>query len=157
MSDKMSLWLDGGKVAGRLLLAGTFAWACVHKIAEPFDFALQVATYQILPLSLINLMAIVLPWLEAVLAVLLVLGLWTRASSLVTAGLNLMFIVAIGMALHAKLHLQCGCFASEGAGEEMDASLIVRDVGLLLVCVFLLFAKPDRWTLDRFLGKERHS
>lgn len=153
MNGRQQMALDGAKIAGRWLLAGTFAWACVHKIAEPFDFALQVATYQILPLSLINLMAIVLPWLEAVVAAMLVIGLWTRAASLVVAGLNVMFIIAISLALSAKLHLQCGCFASAGAGEEMDVSLIVRDVGLFLIAAWLVWARPDRLTLDRLLER----
>ncbi len=146
---------DGLSVAGRLLLAVTFISACIHKIAWPYDFALQVATYQILPLALVNLQAIVLPWLELVVAAALIVGLWTRPAALVTCGMNLMFIVAIALALSADLHLQCGCFSSAEAGEEMSSSLIVRDIGLFVVGLALVFVRPDRFTLDRLFERRR--
>ena len=140
----------------RGLLAAVFIYACLHKIAHPSDFALQVATYQILPLGLINLQAIVLPWLELVVGILLIIGFWTRPTALATVGMNAMFIIAIAMALSADLHLQCGCFSSAEAGEEMSAQLIVRDVGLLIVGAYLVFAKPDRLTLDQLLERRHH-
>ncbi len=105
--------LDALGLAGRGLLAVTFALACWHKIADPASFALQVATYQLLPLSLINLWALTLPWIELVLAGLLLAGFWTRPAALVSCALNLIFIVAIALALQAELHLQCGCHRSE--------------------------------------------
>ena len=152
IKQNVMTWLS---LAGRLLLAVTFIWACVHKIADPSGFALQVATYQILPLGLINLQAIILPWFELVAAALLVVGLWTRGAALATCGMNIMFIVAIALALNAELQLQCGCFASAEAGHEMDASLIVRDTGLLFVGALLSYARPDRFTLDRLLERRR--
>ena len=144
-------------LALRLALAVTFVWACIHKIAMPRDFALQVATYQILPLSLVNLQAIVLPWVELFAAALLALGLLTRPAALVTCGMNVMFIAAISMALAADLHLQCGCFASSSAGEEMNASLLVRDALLLLAGAYLTAAAPGRLSLDHVLARRRHN
>ncbi|MDD5306944.1 MAG: DoxX family membrane protein [Deltaproteobacteria bacterium] len=146
---------EGTGLALRAALAVTFAWACFHKIADPRDFALQVATYQILPLPLVNLQAIVLPWVELFAALLLALGLFTRPAALVTCGMNVMFIAAISMALAAHLHLQCGCFASSSAGEEMNAWLIVRDALLLLAGAYLTAAAPGRLSLDRVLEKRR--
>lgn len=148
---------NGFGVAARITLAVTFVWACIHKIAEPYDFGMQVATYQILPLSLVNLQAIILPWVELATGVLLIAGLLTRPAALVTCGMNAMFIVAIAMALVADLHLQCGCFASSQAGEEMDATLIVRDAGMLLLGAALTVMRPDRLTLDRWLERRRQN
>jgi len=144
-------------VAARTSLAATFIWACLHKIAAPSEFALQVATYQILPLGLINLQAIALPWVELTVGLALLIGFWTRPAALVTVGMNIMFIVAIAMALNADLHLQCGCFAAPGAGEEMNASLIVRDAAFILVAGLLIRLGPDRFTLDAVLKKRNTS
>ena len=66
-----------------------------------------------------------------------------------------MFIVAIAMALAADLQLQCGCFASAEAGDQMDSSLIVRDAIFLLVGAAVVALRPDRLTLDRFLERRR--
>lgn len=149
-------WLkDGFGVAARLILAVSFIWASWHKIGDPYDFGLQVATYQILPLGLVNLQAIILPWVEIVTGLLLLAGLFTRASALVTIGMNAMFITAIAIALSNDLHLQCGCFASSEAGEEMTVDLIYRDIGLLVLGAALLALRPDRLTLDRWLERRR--
>ena len=149
-------WLkDTSLVALRLLLAGAFIWACVHKIASPRDFALQVATYQLLPLPLVNLQAILLPWVELVCGVLLLAGFFTRPAALVTCGMNVMFIAAISMALATNLHLQCGCFSSSDAGEEMNASLIVRDAFLFAAGAILSWARPGRLSLDHAIEKRR--
>jgi uncharacterized membrane protein YphA (DoxX/SURF4 family) len=152
---KERIW-DLVLAVARAVLAVVFVWACIHKIASPHDFAMQVATYQILPLSLVNLQAIVLPWVELATGVLLLLGLWTRPAALVTCGMNAMFIAAIAMALAADLHLQCGCFSSADAGHEMSPELIVRDTVLLLVGALLVARPSDRLTVDRFLERRRN-
>ena len=156
MSGRASQWIwDIVLAAARAVLAVVFIWACVHKILNPGDFALQVATYQILPLPLVNLQAIVLPWVELAAGLLLILGLWTRATALVTCGMNAMFIVAIAMALAAELQLQCGCFSSLEAGHEMSSTLLVRDVVLLLAGALLAWRRPDRFTLDSLLERRK--
>jgi putative oxidoreductase len=156
MREKMKKrCLTVAKLASRALLAGVFLTACIHKLADPAGFALQVATYQILPLGLINLQAIILPWLELFCALLLLLGFLTRPAALVTCGMNIMFIVAIGLALEAGLQLQCGCFSAPGMGEQLDHTLIIRDAGLLLVGLFLTLTQPDGLTLDHLLERRR--
>ncbi len=157
MIDKKEIIKDIVSIVLRLALAGVFIAACIHKIANPFEFGLQVATYQILPLSLINLQAIILPWAELIVAVFLIVGLMTRASALVTCGMNVMFIVAIAMALAADLQLQCGCFASAEAGHEMDSGLLIRDVVFLVLGAVLIYIGPDRFTLDRFFERRKQN
>jgi hypothetical protein len=51
-------------MAARLYLAAIFLLACWHKILEPAAFALDIATCRILPLGLVNPLAIVLPWVD---------------------------------------------------------------------------------------------
>jgi len=155
MSARIDLLKDGFGVVARLILAVVFVWASWHKILNPYDFGLQVATYQILPLELVNLQALILPWAEIVVGLLLIVGLYTRASALLTCGMNVMFITAIAIALANDLHLQCGCFASSEAGEEMTVDLIYRDIGLFALGAALTVMRPDRLTLDRLLERRR--
>lgn len=155
MGSRREMVKDLVSIAIRVALAVTFIWACIHKISNPYEFGLQVATYQILPLSLINLQAIILPWVELLVGILLVTGFMTRASALVSMGMNVMFIAAIALALSADLQLQCGCFASAEAGHEMDASLLVRDAIFLGLGAILVYMRPDRLTLDRFIERRR--
>ena len=60
----------------RLLLGGIFVWASIYKILDPTAFAGVINNYQLLPDALINGFAVTLPWLELVLGVFLIFGLW---------------------------------------------------------------------------------
>ena len=84
-------WLG---LAARLYLGWVFVAACLHKIAHPAVFALDTATYDILPLALINPMAIMLPWVELFAGAMLIAGIRVRAAAMMTAGMMVMFIVA---------------------------------------------------------------
>ena len=139
----------------RLYLAWVFILACLHKIADPYQFAIDVATYQFLPLWAINAMAIVLPWTELFVGVLLVVGWKVRPAALLVAGMMVMFMVALAWALAHDLQMSCGCFASQAMEEDaISGKTVLRDTGwLLLACyVVLLDARPlgvDRWLAAR--------
>jgi len=140
----------------RLYLAGVFLFACWHKIADPHSFAVDVATYQILPLALVNFMAIVLPWVELVAALQLALGLRTRAAALTISGMMVMFLVAISLALARGLDLSCGCFASQGAAEDpISYKTVVRDAAWLLLAVYVMIFDKTPLGLDRILSRRR--
>ena len=71
-------------LAARLILGGVFVFASIDKILHPAAFAEAVYNYQILPDSLINLTAIILPWMELVLGSLLIIGIWMPGTVLVS-------------------------------------------------------------------------
>ena len=123
----------------RWYLAAVFLMACWHKILEPGSFALDIATYQILPLSLVNPMAIALPWVELASGVMLVVGFRGRAAASLVAGMMLMFTVAISIAVAKGLDMSCGCFASQGALEDpISWRTILRDLGWLALALYVV-------------------
>lgn len=136
-------------LAARLYLGAIFLLACWHKLIEPSAFALDIATYQILPLALINPMAIVLPWVELAAGLMLMVGFRTRAAALLVAGMMAMFLAAISMALAKGSNMSCGCFASQGAAEDpISWRTIVRDSGWLLLALYVLFLDRRPLGLD---------
>ncbi|HSN54730.1 MAG TPA: MauE/DoxX family redox-associated membrane protein, partial [Candidatus Sulfomarinibacteraceae bacterium] len=60
-AERAAAWLA---VPARWYLGVLFVGACLHKIADPRAFAVDIATYDILPLGLVNLAAITLPFVE---------------------------------------------------------------------------------------------
>ena len=148
-------------LAARLYLGVIFLLACWHKLVEPGAFAVDIATYQILPLALINPMAIILPWVELAAGIWVFVGFRVRAAALLVAGMMAMFLVAISIALAKGLNMSCGCFASQGAVEDpISWRTLVRDGSWLLLAlyVFLLDWRPlglDRWWPRREPSKER--
>jgi putative oxidoreductase len=134
-----------GGVLARLVLGGLFLYASVDKIAHPDQFAEIIYNYKILPDMAVNLMAIGLPWLEAVAGLFLVFGIWTRESAGIIGALLLVFIVAISFNLARGLDFDCGCFSTAAGSSKSSAYwLLVRDLVLLIPVIQLLWFVPVR-------------
>jgi hypothetical protein len=58
----------------RFLLGVVFVWASIDKIKLPGGFAQDIYNYRMLPHATINLMAIVMPWLELICGVVMIYG-----------------------------------------------------------------------------------
>jgi putative oxidoreductase len=143
----------------RLYVGMVFLQACYHKILQPEVFAVDVATYQFLPLSTVNLFALTVPWMEIVIGVMLVVGLRVQAASLVVAGLMVSFMVALAWALHLNLDMSCGCFASQAATEDDPISwhTLVRDSVWLLLALYTLVFDRRPIGLERLILKRSQS
>ena len=134
----------------RQYIGFVFVFACIHKIAHPAIFAMDVATYQILPLQLINLMAITLPWIELFAGIMIIIGWRTRAASLCIAGMMAMFLVAIIIALTKGLEMSCGCFASQAMEEDpISYMTVLRDLGWTIIPLYVLFFDKNPLGVDR--------
>ncbi len=153
--NRILTWRGHGWIALalRLYLGGVFLVACWHKILYPATFALDVATYQILPLGLVNLQAVVLPWVELAAGLMLVVGLRTRAAALLVNGMMVMFIVALAVALGRGLDMGCGCFASEGGDDPISWRTLVRDGTWLAMGLYVQFLDRRPLGLDRLLTR----
>lgn len=138
----------------RVYLGVVFFMACIHKIGHPEVFALDVASYQFLPTELVNLFAIIVPWLEAVVAIMLIVGFRVRAAALLVALLMVAFMIALGSALAKGLEMSCGCFAA-GVGEEdpISAMTMLRDSVWLVLALYVLAFDRDALGLDRLLTR----
>ncbi len=115
----------------RLILAAVFIVAGIIKIADPQGFATNIDNYRILPYPLVTVTAIVLPWLEVVLGMALLSGIWIRGASLWVVILNAIFLVAISSALIRGLDIDCGCFSTGGEGTQIGIRKLLEDVVLL--------------------------
>jgi uncharacterized membrane protein YphA (DoxX/SURF4 family) len=136
-AGRPAAWLA---VPVRWYLGFLFIEACLHKIAHPGAFALDIATYDILPLVLVNLAAITLPWAELAAGTMLIVGHRTRAAGWMIAGMLLVFLVALSIALARGMDMSCGCFASQGAVAEDPISrlTVVRDLVWIALTVFVI-------------------
>jgi uncharacterized membrane protein YphA (DoxX/SURF4 family) len=153
--------LTGGRFAAwlavpvRWYLGVLFVGACLHKIAEPASFALDIATYDILPLAAINLLAVCLPWIELIAGVLLIAGWRIRGASVVIAGMMLVFLVALCIALARGLDMSCGCFASQGTEDDpISRMTVIRDLVWLGLCIFVIAFDRGLVGLDGWFGRK---
>jgi len=99
-------------LALRLTIGGIFLYAGTTKIINPQAFADSIATFKMLPVQVINIVALGLPPFEILLGLMLISGWKARAASLAVAGLAIVFGIALGQALIRGLAVDCGCFGS---------------------------------------------
>jgi len=123
-----------------LVLAGVFIYAAIGKIMRPDEFADDISGYRILPMAYINLFAVTLPWIELFGGVAVFLpGIVAKHGALLFLGMNTMFICAVASAIARGLHIECGCFNQCSLETNVGWIVIARDVGLLLLCLPVLF------------------
>ena len=130
-------------------LGAVFVYASLEKIAQPRDFARIVYHYQVIGPSArlgyvpANLLAIALPWTEALVGALLIAGVWRREAAALVAALLVTFLGAVGWALYQGIDVQnCGCFTVEGAGRGAGLGLLLSDLALLAVAALLAAVSP---------------
>jgi len=121
----------------RLFLGLIFIYASWDKILHPQQFAQAIDNYKILPPTLINLFAIVLPWIELIAGLLLILGIYTRGSALIITALLIIFILAGVSGVYRNLDISCGCF-NTAEGRKVGLKLILEDSSLLLASIWVV-------------------
>jgi len=135
----------------RLILGIVLIWAGVAKVTKPALSARAVRAYQILPYDFAGYVGYALPVLEILVGLLLVAGLFTRASAVVGGLLMLAFIIGISWAWAHGLALDCGCFGGGGtiaASQTQYPLEILRDVGLLVCAAWLIVRPRTAYSLD---------
>ena len=120
----------------RILLGVVFIFAAVSKASEPESFAQSIANYKLLPLILINFLAVILPWIELCAGLLLIFGISVKENSAILSSLLFIFIVAISISLARGLDIDCGCFGTVD-GTRVGIMKILENVGLLILGLIL--------------------
>ena len=127
----------------RIVLGAIFIYASMDKIANMPDFAKVILNYKILPVQLVNLLAIFLPWLEFVLGVFLIIGKFERASLLVYSAMMVVFIIALSQAQIRGLDISCGCFSVKPSSTSEVWLRIIEDIVILFFSVNLYLNLPS--------------
>ena len=141
-------------LAARLVTGGVWIVAGLLKVPDPAGSVRAVRAYDLLPESIVPTVGHGLPALEIVVGLALVLGALTRWVAVVSALLQLAFIIGIASAWTRGLQIDCGCFG--GGGFDADATSrypweITRDTGLLLLSLWLVWRPRTRLALDTFI------
>ncbi|MBN1106884.1 MAG: DoxX family membrane protein [Deltaproteobacteria bacterium] len=138
----------------RVSLGIVFIAASFDKIQDPEGFAQNIANYRLVPYPFIHIIAIVLPWLEITTGSLLVLGVWTRANAVLTAGLLMVFIAAISQALLRGLDISCGCFDTNPAADKMTRWTLCWNLIWLGWAVWVFFFDRGWYSIGDFAAKK---
>lgn len=136
----------------RTALGAVFLYASYDKILNPGPFALAVANYRLLPDWGVNVVAVLMPWVEFWCALMLLSGQWVRTSSFLVGGLLVVFIAAVGISVGRGLDVDCGCF-SASSSRKVGVKLLIQDALLLAMALVLFLRAGDAVGWKAFLGR----
>ncbi|MFC1848841.1 MauE/DoxX family redox-associated membrane protein [candidate division CSSED10-310 bacterium] len=155
----------------RLIVGITFIYASYFKILDPADFGRSIFNYRLLPIFLVNIFAIIFPWLEFFCGVMLLAGLFTRANALIISILLLVFSIAILSVIFRGIDVECGCFKENRTQNQVQTSLsdqsekvftdkvgwslLGRDVLMILMLLVILFSRTSALEVDHLLKFQR--
>lgn len=131
----------------RLVIGGLFVYASLNKVFNQQEFAKAIYNYKLLPGGLVNLFAIVLPYIEFFAGIFLIFGIFKKGSSFLIGSMLVVFIIALTRAYVLGLDISCGCFSLETVSEKSDIlQRIIEDILMLIGCILIYF-KSDKKNL----------
>ncbi len=131
------------RIVIRLILGFLFLYASLDKITNPQKFAEIIYNYRILPVELLNICALLVPWLEALIGLALLLGVWVETAALLLSGITVFFIIMIISAILRGLDIECGCFSLDAAGSLVSWKRVIEDIVILVGGLYLFFRKQS--------------
>ena len=144
-------------LVSRLVLGCVFLVAGATKIPDPGGLATSIRSYELpLPEWFVSLSAHALPYLEVMLGLYLLAGLFTKVTAWATNGLTVLFLLALIQGALRGLEIDCGCFGASAGGESGDLWLAAaRDVGLLALGLHVALAPVGSFSVDALLRRGR--
>jgi len=146
----------------RYITGSLFVWAAISKVANLQEFYVSLRGYQLpLPNILLQLTAVILPWLELFSGLMLLAGFWLRAATGWALLLCVVFALCTGQAWLRGLTISCGCLDLSllGLTSDKHPSLIAflesvrfaffRALLLCAACFWLLRCLVHRHNFDQ--------
>ncbi len=139
----------------RVALGILFVWASIDKALHPAAFAEIVNNYQLLPGGIINIFALVLPWLELLCGLALIFGILIRPSAAWIAVMLVMFIAAVSLALSKGINIDCGCFSTSSHARTLGLNLILQDLGMLFLAAIAYWSNSRMLSVSYVFKRRR--
>lgn len=149
---KLKPWLT---LIARAILGGTLLAAGWIKLFNSFEAKASVRAYDLLPVPLANILGTILPGFEILVAIFILIGLWSKKSALVGTILMGIFVLAISQAWARGLPINCGCFGNGGLTADGKVhnwtylSEILRDLGLIVCGIYIYLNPIGKFALDK--------
>lgn len=125
----------------RVAIGLLFLASGLGKVFHPQDFYQAVEAYQLTGPALTWWISQLLPWIEGVMGVYLLLGLWTQWVARALSLLLLGFLGVMAWMLLTGKQINCGCFVGVAPPEPISGLTLLRD-GLIFLVVAWLGAIP---------------
>jgi len=116
----------------RIVIGCIFIYSSLPKLSHPYDFLFSVYGYELFGPKTGMFVAMTLPWLEILVGICLVGGIFISGALSASVGMAATFTFVLGSALHHHLDVTCGCFGLSST-ELIGVSTLIRATLILLV------------------------
>ena len=124
-------------------------FASIDKIRHPHDFAQMVENYRVIGEGLSTWVAVFIPYLEVVVGLFLIVGIWIDAASMINMILMMVFLILVTQAYARGLDISCGCYSVE-EGHIIGPFKVLTNLfyGVLSLILVLLVFNPSKEARD---------
>tara|TARA_Y100001968_G_scaffold311256_1_gene333124 strand:- start:286 stop:747 length:462 start_codon:yes stop_codon:yes gene_type:complete len=138
----------------RIILGIVFIYASYSKILDPKAFSDNIHNFHVTPIGVENLAALIIPWMELIIGVLLITGVFLEGATSITISLLVFFIIILTQAVIRGIDVHCGCFKTEAdaGATNLRFELIKRIVEDFIYLGMAIFIK--RYEKIKLLNKE---
>ena len=138
----------------RIVLGGMFIYSSIHKIWSPGEFAIAIRGYELLPVGLTNLFALLIAWSEALAGIMLILGVMTKKAAGAILLMLVMFTVAVLATMIKGLVIDCGCFGADD-NQSTSLPLVIRNLFLIAAAAMVMLFDRGAWSISSVFSKRR--
>ena len=104
----------------RVILGIIFIYASYDKILDPSGFSRNIHNFHVTPIAVENLAALIIPWLELIIGIFLIFGLFLEGTTSIIIALLVFFIIILSQAVIRGIDIHCGCFKIEADAGTTD-------------------------------------
>ena len=138
----------------RVILGIIFIYASYSKILDPAAFSKNIHNFHITDnfVWVENLVALILPWLEMIVGVFLIFGVFLEGATNITIGMLIFFIIIISQALFRGIDVHCGCYKTEVDAGVTDLRMeLIKHIGenCLLLCIAFIIKLKNKFLSNK--------
>ena len=133
----------------RIAIGVIFMVASFYKIIDPITFAKSIWYYHLVPGNIINLMVLILPWVELLCGIAIIIGYQYRGAVMLVNVMMVIFIVALSSAIFRGISIDCGCFKAAQATNNSAVVALLWDVLFIIMSLQLFLSRSKKWVLQK--------
>ncbi len=130
----------------RCFLGFLFIYASFDKIINIDDFRINISRYELIDFKIVNLFALILPWIEFISGIFLCTGLFVRSCAFIQFCLLISFIIAIEINIKRNVNFDCGCFGNEILFTGINHIHVFFNLFCALLCLLLIYLERRRFS-----------
>ena len=124
----------------RVILGIIFIYASYDKILDPAGFSKNIHNFHVTPVAVENLAALIIPWLELIIGVFLIFGLFLEGTTSILIALLIFFIILLTQAVFRGIDVHCGCFKIEADSGTTDFRMeLIKRIGEDIIYLGMAF------------------